>query len=333
MAFLLAPPIVTIGIPAYNAVPYLQPCLESIAAQTFNMNRVEVIVVDDGSSDDTLAMARRLLRKLRLRGTVLTQANTGTPARARNFALDRAKGKWLLFLDVDDYLGPHALAAMTDLGEIDDADVVVGKYVGVNRGVPKVIFKETLSRTDAKNTPLVDSLSVHKMYRTVFARGLEYRFNSALKMAEDHPFALAANARTDRVAVQADVDCYFLVRHQTDVGAKNHLTGHVLPVDDAYAYMFESFDVLRRTEDAGFPMARHLADRYWHRLLSFDIPLDMRRSRTPDDRDRAIAKVRRLLDLEDARRSEKAINAKSGAMLRALELGDRQMVESVARLL
>ncbi|MBR7502646.1 hypothetical protein KCW65_21370, partial [Mycobacterium tuberculosis] len=133
--------------------------------------------------------------------------------------------------------------------------------------------------------PLIDSLNVLKMYRTEFARTIGYRFNPRLRMAEDHPFALAAYARTDRVAVQADVDCYHWVRHKTEAGSQAHLTGHVLPVDEFYAYMFESFDVLARAVDEGLPLADYLRDRYWHRLLSFDLPTEMRRHREPEDRD------------------------------------------------
>ncbi|MCT1550823.1 glycosyltransferase family 2 protein [Brevibacterium casei] len=326
-------PDVTIGIPAYNAEKYLPTCLQSIADQTADRRRIETIVVDDGSTDGTAEMAERLLKDLRLRGSVVTRPNSGTPAEPRNAVLDQAKGKWTYFVDVDDFLGPEAIESMTELGREGRADVVVGKYVGVNRGVPKVMFRETLSQTDARRTPLIDSLNVLKMYRTEFARDLGYRFNPRLRMAEDHPFALSAYARTERVAVQADVDCYHWVRHKTEAGSQAHLTGHVLPVDDFYAYMFESFAVLARAMDEGLPLAGYLRDRYWHRLLSFDLPTEMRRNRGPEDRDRSIATARRLMLAERVRDSSAELNLKSKAMLRALELGDREMVENVGQLL
>ncbi|GAA1617615.1 hypothetical protein GCM10009700_02520 [Brevibacterium sanguinis] len=333
MALFTRTPDVTIGIPAHNAEAHLETCLRSIAAQTIDTKRIETIIVDDGSTDGTAEEGRRLLAQLKLRGTVLTQENSGTPAKGRNVALDQAKGRWIYFVDVDDHLGPQALDAMTTLGHSDSADVVVGRYVGVGRGVPKVMFKESLSRTDARQTPLIDSLNVLKMFRTAFARDLGYRFNPDLRMAEDHPFVLSAYARTDRVAVQADVDCYYWVRHTTDSAAKGHLTGHVLPVDEFYAYMFESFGVLARAADRRQPFAEYLHNRYWHRLLSFDLPTEMRRKRTPADRDRSIAVARHIMDAEGAADAANEFNLKSRSMHRALELADREMVEFVAQLL
>ncbi|GAA3829079.1 MULTISPECIES: glycosyltransferase family 2 protein [Brevibacterium] len=333
MAFFSRTPDVTIGIPAYNAEEYLPKCLESIAAQTAGAKRIETIVVDDGSTDSTAELADQLLKDLRLYGTVVSIPNSGTPAEPRNTVLDRANGRWTYFVDVDDYLGAQAIESMTALGKEGQADVVVGKYVGVNRGVPKVMFRETLSRTDAHRTPLIDSLNVLKMYRTAFARDIGYRFNPTLRMAEDHPFALSAYARTDRVAVQADVDCYYWVRHSSESGAQTHLTGHVLPVDEFYAYMFESFAVLDRAVEEDLPLAGFLRDRYWHRLLSFDLPTEMRRKRGTEGRRHSIRTARHLISAEQARESSAEFNLKSKSMLRALELDDPTMAEFVGQLL
>lgn len=332
MAIFLRSPEVTIGIPAYNATAHLEKCLGSVAAQTFRTSGMEIILVDDGSTDGTAELARQLFRRLGLRGRVLSQPNTGSPAAARNTALDRARGRWIYFVDVDDYLGEQAITAMTSLGEQGEADVVVGRYVGVGRGAPKVMFERTLRCTDARQTPLIDSLNVLKMYRTEFARNIGYRFNPKLRMAEDHPFALAAYARTSRVAVQADIECYYWVRHTDAIGKSNHLTGHVLAVDEFYAYMHESFAVLRNAIHADHPRALYLRDRYWHRLLTFDIPNEMRRKRTPADREASITAARGLIDRERATESAGEFNAKSRAMLRSLEIGDWQMVEAVAAL-
>ncbi|MGO2035135.1 MAG: glycosyltransferase family 2 protein [Brevibacterium sp.] len=333
MAFYLSAPEVTIVIPAYNSEAYAEKCLQSIAMQSQGRRRTEVIVVDDGSTDDTAGLTRTLMKRFRLRGTVLTQLNTGSPAAGRNVGLDESKGKWVYFVDVDDYLGESALEAMTALGDQGRADVVVGKYVGINRGVPKVMFRKTLACTNPRETPLIDSLNALKMYRTAFARDVGYRFNSDLKMAEDHPFALATYARTDRVAVQADVDCYYWVRHTSASGTGQHLTGHVLPVEEFYAYMFESFAVIDVAAEEGFALAPYIHDRYWQRLLSFDLPTEMRRKRSNADREQSIAIARSLVEAEGASAAAAEFSLASKATLRSLELGDRSMVEYTAQLL
>lgn len=326
-------PDVTLAVTTYNAENYVEKCLESIANQTFSSRRMEVLCIDDGSTDGTVDRARSLLRRLRLRGKVLTQENSGGPATGRNRAIDEASGTYLFFVDVDDYLGPEALASMHHLGQKSDADVVVGKYVGVGRGVPKVLFKKTKERTNLVETPLVDSLNVLKMYRTEFVRAGACRFNPSLRMAEDHPFALAAYARTDRVAVQADTDCYYWVRHEDEAGSAQHLTGKVLPVNDFYAYFDEVFDVLAHLDSQGEKFSAIAHQQYWNRLLSFDVPIEMRRKRTPDDRRASIDKLATIMEQRGAQTHADSYGKKAKAMLRALELDDVAMIDAVARII
>lgn len=96
-------PLVSILIPCHNAAPFVAATLDSAFAQTW-ANR-EVILVDDGSTDDSLAVARRFESQgLRLR----TQPNRGAAA-ARNAALREARGQWIQFLDADDLLHPEKL--------------------------------------------------------------------------------------------------------------------------------------------------------------------------------------------------------------------------------
>ena len=102
-------PLVSILIPCYNAEPWLAATLESALAQTYP--RTEVIFVDDGSLDGSLALARTFeSRNVR----VVTQANAGASA-ARNHALRLARGDYVQFLDADDLLTPDKLAAQVDL--------------------------------------------------------------------------------------------------------------------------------------------------------------------------------------------------------------------------
>lgn len=95
--------LVSILIPAHNSAPWLAATLESALAQTWPDK--EIIVVDDGSSDDSAAIARRY----EPRGVrVLTQTNQGAAA-ARNTALAHARGDYVQFLDADDLLAPDKI--------------------------------------------------------------------------------------------------------------------------------------------------------------------------------------------------------------------------------
>jgi len=97
-------PLVSIIIPCHNAAPWLPATLESAFAQTWQ--RKEIILVDDGSVDESLAVARgHEARGLR----VIPQANCGASA-ARNRGLESASGELVQFLDADDLLGPDKIA-------------------------------------------------------------------------------------------------------------------------------------------------------------------------------------------------------------------------------
>ena len=99
---------VSIVIPAYNAASTVGRCLDSVLAQSYR--DIEVIVVDDGSTDGTLAVCRdRERRDDRL--IVVHQANGGVSA-ARNTALRLVTGRWLCFVDSDDYVTPRYVARL-----------------------------------------------------------------------------------------------------------------------------------------------------------------------------------------------------------------------------
>lgn len=96
---------VSVLIPAYNAATFLAQTLDSVLCQTWP--HLEVIVVDDGSSDDTLAVAQRYAGP---RVRVVTQPNAGASA-ARNHAFSFATGAYIQYLDADDLLHPDKIRA------------------------------------------------------------------------------------------------------------------------------------------------------------------------------------------------------------------------------
>lgn len=321
---------VTVGITAYNATNYIEKCLQSIAEQTIPLHQVEVIIVDDGSTDDTVIRCLdHSVSSVAGSFRIMTQENTGGPAVGRNRILDEALGEFVFFVDADDYLGSEALGSMLSLGATDEADVVLGRFAGVNRGVPKFIFRNTLSRTSIAELPLTDSMNVLKMYRTSYARDLGYRFNSRLRMAEDHPFAMAAYAGTSRIAIQADVDCYFAVRHLSEAGRAQHITGHVLPVPELYAYMHETFGVLAFSDARRNPLAANSRAKYWERILTFDFAIEFRRKRDEAGRVESLEAAREIVALYGGGRYAKQLSSKANLVLSALGNSDHSLIRGV----
>jgi len=120
---------VSVIIPAYNAATSIQQALKSVAAQT--LPPAEVIVVDDGSSDDTIAMAKAMQR-LFPAGTliIISQTNKGAGA-ARNRAIDAATKSYIAFLDADDEWLPTKLERSMDVLTSKNYTLVAHDYMDV----------------------------------------------------------------------------------------------------------------------------------------------------------------------------------------------------------
>jgi GT2 family glycosyltransferase len=116
-------PTVSVITPAFNAAGFLSTAVASVLAQTFA--DLELLIVDDGSTDDTLAVSRRLAAgDARVR--VLHQPNAG-PGPARNTAFREARGRYFAFLDSDDEWHPEFLAShVAVLERRPDIDVLIG---------------------------------------------------------------------------------------------------------------------------------------------------------------------------------------------------------------
>src|SRR5580693_7854433 len=102
-------PLVSILIPAYNAEAWISDTLRSAIGQTWEPK--EIIVVDDGSKDQTLAIARQFESK---QVRVVSQENQGAAA-ARNKCFSLSQGQYIQWLDADDLLGPDKISRQMEV--------------------------------------------------------------------------------------------------------------------------------------------------------------------------------------------------------------------------
>ena len=125
----------SIIVPIYNVAPYLRKCVDSILTQ--DISGYEIILVDDGSTDDSGAIADELVDAFRLSPLasrlemrVIHQSNSGL-SEARNTGTREAKGQYILFVDSDDYLQPNTLGTLLEQAEGDNLDVLRFRYQNV----------------------------------------------------------------------------------------------------------------------------------------------------------------------------------------------------------
>lgn len=147
---------VSVVIPCYNVAPYLQRCLDHVFSQTYR--DLEVICVNDGSRDDTLAVLRILETKSPFPFHIIDQPNQGAPA-ARNAGLAVATGSYVQFLDADDVILPekigHQFRMAQDFGH---PDLIIGSSRTVSPS--GALLAETIQRTGARD-PWMDLMANH----------------------------------------------------------------------------------------------------------------------------------------------------------------------------
>ena len=156
MSATVSRPAVSIVLPTYNRARFLSQAFESIAAQRFR--DWELVLVDDGSTDDTKAIVDRLIPSMPQRVTYVYQENGGAYC-ARNTGVDHARGTYLAFFDSDDLWLPHHLSRCVEAFEHHpELDWVFGSCTKVDHGTGRVL-EENVFYVDGTPRPFLGARS------------------------------------------------------------------------------------------------------------------------------------------------------------------------------
>ena len=141
-------PLVSIIVPVYNAQNSVARCLESICGQTYQ--ELEIIVLNDGSADDSLTICNQFCAK-DPRVTVVDKENEGLSI-TRNVGMRLAQGKYLQFVDSDDHLAPDFTQRMVTAAEQHDATLVISPYwMEIPRDVQKEQLREKVKASNPED--------------------------------------------------------------------------------------------------------------------------------------------------------------------------------------
>ena len=207
-------PDVTVVVAVYDTMPYLTECLASVLGQTIGTDRLELIAVDDGSTDGSAEELDRFAQTYPGPIQVVHQANSGSPAGPKNHALSLARGRYVFFLDADDYLGSEALERLVTAADDLGSDVMIGRMVGENgRYVHQALYREGRADITFEDSALAWTLSNTKLFRKALIDEHRLRFPTDLPVGSDQPFTIEACLRAARVSVlDSDYPCYHAVR-------------------------------------------------------------------------------------------------------------------------
>lgn len=138
--------LVSIGIPVFNVEPYIEQCLLSVLNQTYQ--NLEILVVDDLGTDNSMQIVTELQKTHPLGSCIkiIRHSENRGLGEARNTAIENAKGKYLCFVDSDDYIEPKTIELLLKEAEAHDTDVVLASsrkvVYGTNEEVPTFTYKK-----------------------------------------------------------------------------------------------------------------------------------------------------------------------------------------------
>ncbi len=203
--------LVSVIIPVYNAEKYIKECLSSIIGQTYK--NLEIICVDDGSTDHSLELLE-FYKKKDSRIKIYKQENKG-PAAARNFALEKAKGDYISFVDADDTLEYNAYEILIALSNSEtDWDMIIfsGNVMGEqNDYISQKLTQRYKEYRDINHYKLIFQengakpfLWLHFIKRELLEKPTKLRFDESLNLGEDQIFQFGYVPRAKNVLVIED---------------------------------------------------------------------------------------------------------------------------------
>ena len=263
-------PLVSIIIPVYNTKREdLVRCLESVATQTYH--NLEVIVVDDGSNSETAIFLDGFAKKYHW--AVYHQKNKGLSA-ARNRGFKCANGKYIQFLDSDDYFDPNLITASLSLALKMDADIVIENFKSYNANSdqcttvidPDILPVDSVFQlTDLNNKKIgrVPFTVWSKFFKKEFLDKNEIFHDEKLFRAEDVLFSYTAMVLAERMVFLPDT--YIVYRE--DAEGSNSVTNDKYPVESVKAWeklhqllkKYNLYEIYR--EDFEYAMVESV---YWH---------------------------------------------------------------------
>ena len=265
---------VSVIVPVFRPGPGFDELMHSLDEQTLASDEFEVILCDDGSGEPTGKRLRHIA-STRPNVRVLTLEHTGWPGTPRNHGIAAARGTYVFFSDQDDRLFPNALTDLCDYADQHSSDVVVGKVVGVGRGIPRAIFRHDVPNAVLGKDPLLGLLTPHKLFRTTFLRENDIRFPDGKVRLEDHLFVMQAYFRASTISVLASRPIYAWLKNKGSASSSR------IDPDTYFPYLEAVLDIVEANTEPG--ALRDTLLRHWYRSKILQRMTGTRLMRYPDE--------------------------------------------------
>lgn len=248
----MSEPAVSIILPIYNAELYLAQCLSSIQGQSFS--DFEVLMVNDGSTDASRDICAGFAQS-DSRFLLLNKENSGVSA-SRNFALSHARGKYLQFIDSDDWLTPDAVETLYHSSESTGCDLTVCHFYRVleDHAAPRghIRTERVLTRREYAEEMMKAPANYYygvlwnKLYRRSLVENVHLQFDPQVKWGEDFLFNLQYLEHVRLISAVAKPIYYYRKREDSLVNSHLSLRKTIAMKKDtfqAYKELYQKLDL------------------------------------------------------------------------------------------
>ena len=263
---------VSVIIPVYNVEKYVERCLRSVMNQSYTA--LQIIVIDDGSTDGSADIVRRLAGEDD-RITLICQRNAGV-GRARNAGLDAAAGRYLTFVDGDDYISRNYVFRYVRRMRETGAAMLVGglDYVSEDGRTIGRIVPDQYVRFEHEEWPMRVSAVCSHFYERKLWTETGMRFPEGRERGEDVPVSIYFAAICDRIDVLCSSGYFYVQRNSS---ATHNFRG-LKTIDLPYAALEKA---IRKTREDGIVNSDEFHELFVLRLLTMFV-FDMARGACPE---------------------------------------------------
>ena len=220
---------ISIIVPIYNAEKYLKKCIDSLLNQT--KKELEIILINDGSTDSSEEIIKEYKDK---RIKYFKNKNQGI-GKTRNFGIEKAEGKYIMFLDSDDYLDKTACEKMYNKVENENIDVAICDfYKEYDNGNIEEIITPSFKSSSLKDNPdiITEYLSPWaKIYSTEMIKKNNIKFVENLKY-EDAPFVIEVLCCANKIGKVDECLNYYLIHTNSETTVRDKKCFDILKIID-----------------------------------------------------------------------------------------------------
>src|SRR5690606_19878251 len=211
---------ISVIVPVYNRENLISKCINSLINQTLDKSIFEVIFVDDCSRDNTVSKIQELCSN-KLNFYILKRpVGSGNACAPRNDGIKKAIGRYIFFLDSDDYLADNCLESTLAFAQANDSDVTfikIGSDIDHPRSIPTRTFKNgSVGKATVYKNNLMRSNAVFKFYKRDFILKNKFSFDQSIPLREDKIFSVQVLSKTNKVSILADQPYIFVTGHEGD---------------------------------------------------------------------------------------------------------------------